>query len=140
MMLMVGSGFERPYRARETASAAATAETSGDPTTPTSGRRCRQRSMALPHPQRPGSSDLLLSIPDVDASAPIRTRPLIPSRRRCTKTALLSAEVGVHPDCREVTGRVHGLQRMTQGSSRIVDAPSGCRRIMPGLPQTLLRA
>jgi hypothetical protein len=84
--------------------------------------------------------DLLLSIPDVDASAPIRTRPLIPSRRRCTKTALLSPEVRVHPDCREVTGRVHGLQRMTQGSSRIVDAPSGCRRIMPGLPQTLLRA
>jgi hypothetical protein len=56
MMLMLSSGFERPYRARETASAAATAETSGDPITPTSGRRCRQRSMALPHPQRPGSS------------------------------------------------------------------------------------
>jgi hypothetical protein len=141
MMLMLSSGFERPYRGRETASAAATAETSGDPTTPTSGRRCRQRSMALPHPATAGHQrDLLLSIPDVDASAPIRTRPLIPSRRRCTKTALLSAEVSVHPDCREVTGRVHGLQRMTQGSSRIVDAPSGCRRIMPGLPQTLLRA
>jgi hypothetical protein len=134
MMLMLSSGFERPYRARETGRCR-----------PHTGTRSRDQSLAMTeivvapagdvgNAQHGAAAramagqqrDLLLPIPEVDASAPIGTRPLIPEPASVyqDRTAFRRGPLPDPPDCREVSNRIHGLQRRTQVSSRIVDAPS----------------